>query len=292
MKIPERLRSVIPIKRWRNPPPLVSVIRLSGVIGSGGLRGGLTLASLAQVIERAFAPDGQKAVALLINSPGGSPVQSSLIAGRIRQMAAEKKVPVLAFCEDVAASGGYWLACAADEIFADESSIIGSVGVIYAGFGFQDLIARHGIERRVHTAGTRKSVLDPFRPEDPEDIDLLRGIQGDIHDAFKAMVRARRGERLKGDEAELFSGAFWAGRGALERGLIDGLGDVRSVMRARFGKEVRLRLVSAQRGWLPWRRGLSDEALGRSFAAGITADTVAAALSTLDERAMWARYGL
>jgi len=292
MKIPERLRSVLPFKRWRNPPPLVSVVRLSGVIGAGGLRGGLTLASLAPVIERAFAPARQKAVAFLINSPGGSPVQSSLIAGRIRQLAAEKKVPVFAFCEDVAASGGYWLACAADEIFADESSIVGSVGVIYAGFGLQDLIARHGIERRVHTAGARKSVLDPFRPEDPEDIALLRGIQGDIHDAFKAMVRTRRGERLKGDEAELFSGAFWAGRGALERGLIDGLGDVRSVIRARFGEEVRFRPVSAQRGWLPWRRSLSEEALGRSFAAGIAADTVSAALAALDERAMWARYGL
>ena len=244
------------IERLRGTP-IVAVVRLTGVIGPmGPLRGGLSLAGLAPTLERAFSLGGIKAVALAVNSPGGSPVQSSLIAKRIRALAAEKKLPVFAFAEDVAASGGYWLATAGDEIFADESSIVGSIGVISAGFGFQDLLQRVGVERRVHTAGARKSMLDPFRPENAEDIARLEALQRDIHDGFKAQVRSSRGARLKGDDDTLFSGEFWTGRRALELGLIDGIGDLRSVMRARFGEKVRFRVVGAPTGWLRRRLGL------------------------------------
>ena len=237
--------------------PTVAVIRLSGVIGSfGPWPGGLSLSGLARTLERAFAMRGLSAVALAINSPGGSPVQSSLIAKRIRALAAEKKLPVFAFAEDVAASGGYWLACAADEIHADESSIVGSIGVISASFGFQDLLQRVGVERRVHTAGARKSMLDPFRPENPEDVARLEAIQRDIHAQFMVHVRERRGVRLKGDDEMLFSGEFWTAPRALELGLIDGIGDLRGVMRARYGDKVRLRVVGERGSWLRRRLGL------------------------------------
>jgi signal peptide peptidase SppA len=286
MDAPDWMRRMLP--GLGEPKPLVSVVRLSGAIGVGGpFRRSLTLQDLAGTLARAFAPKRQAAVALIVNSPGGSPVQSSLIGARIRGLADEKKVPVIAFCEDVAASGGYWLACAADEVFADESSIVGSIGVISAGFGLHGLIGRYGVERRVYTAGSRKGVLDPFRPEDPEDVALLRSIQGDVHDAFKRWVRERRGDRLKGDEEELFSGAFWSGRGALERGLVDGIGHARQVLRERFGKDVRLRPVTAERGWRAWRRGPLS-ALPERVAGGLAAGVAAAA----EERALWGRYGL
>jgi signal peptide peptidase SppA len=270
-----------PIERLRGTP-VVAVVRLSGVIGQmGPLRGGLSLAGLAPILERAFSLGGIKAVALAVNSPGGSPVQSSLIAKRIRALAAEKKLPVFAFAEDVAASGGYWLATAADEIFADESSVIGSIGVISAGFGFQDLLQRAGVERRIHTAGARKSMLDPFRPENAEDIVRLESLQRDIHDGFKAQVRGSRGARLKGDDDTLFSGEFWTGRRALDLGLIDGIGDLRAVMRARFGDKVRLRVVGAPTGWLRRRLGLGGpEEWARDL------------LAAAEERALWARFGL
>jgi serine protease SohB len=262
--------------------PIVAVVRLNGVIGPlGPWRGGLSLAGLASTLERAFSLRGIKAVALAVNSPGGSPVQSSLIAKRIRALAAEKKLPVFAFAEDVAASGGYWLATAGDEIFADDSSIVGSIGVISAGFGFQDLLRRAGVERRIHTAGARKSMLDPFQPENAEDVARLEALQREIHDSFKAQVRARRGARLKGDDATLFSGEFWTGRGALELGLVDGIGDLRSVMRARFGDKVRLRVVGAPTGWLRRRLGLSAP---EEWPRGV--------LAAAEERALWARYGL
>jgi signal peptide peptidase SppA len=268
---------------WRKRAPTVAVLRLSGVIGQlGPLRAGLTGQSLDQSIERAFAPKRLVAVALVINSPGGSPVQSSLIHKRIREVAEKRKLPVLAFAEDVAASGGYWLALAGDEIFADENSIVGSIGVISAGFGFQDAIARLGIERRLYTAGSRKSLLDAFQPEDPEAVARLKAIQVDIHDSFKALVRARRGDRLKGDEDEIFSGEAWTGRRALELGLIDGLGDVRQVLKARWGKDVRIRPVTIQR--LPWWRRL-----GRAEAA---ASLPAQALAAIEERNLWSRFGL
>lgn len=284
----ESLLSRLPFRRWIKAPPTVSVVRLTGIIGqTGALRPGLTMAALAPVLERAFDRKGQAAVALVVNSPGGSPVQSSLIAGRIRALAAEKKVPVLAFTEDVAASGGYWLACAADEIWVDESSILGSIGVISAGFGFQDFIARHGIERRLHTSGERKSMLDPFRPERSEDVERLKAIQAEIHDSFKALVRERRAGRLKADDGELFSGAFWTGRRAVDLGLADGIGDLRSTLRRRFGDKVRLRLIEGDRRWLRRRLGMGA-AMGGDWAG----QAVAAALAAVEERALWGRFGL
>jgi len=278
--------SKLPFGPWRERGPVVSVVRLSGAIGvASPLRPGLSLAAVAPLLERAFARRGQAAVALLVNSPGGSPVQSALIAKRIRDLAEEKKVPVLAFCEDVAASGGYWLACAADEIFADESSIVGSIGVVSASFGLHEFIERHGIERRVHTAGDKKVLLDPFAPEREDGVAHLKAIQAEIHESFKAMVRARRGAKLTGPEEELFSGAFWAGRRALEYGLIDGIGDARGTLRARFGEKVRFAVVQEHRPW--WRR-LPARSDTRSWAA----DFAGAALGAVEERALWARFGL
>ena len=286
----QSLLAKLPFGPWRSRGPLVSVVRLDGVIGHvGPLRRGLTLAHVAPLLERAFAPKEQAAVALVVNSPGGSPVQSSLIGKRIRDLAAEKKVPVLAFCEDVAASGGYWLACAADEIFADESSIVGSIGVVYSGFGLHEFIQRHGVERRLHTAGDKKVLLDPFSPEREDGVAHLKSIQAEIHDSFKAMVRARRGDRLRGSEEELFSGAFWAGRRALDHGLIDGIGDLRGTLRARYGEKVRLRVVGEQQSWL--RRRLHMGVKGGWAAQGAAA-LADAALSAVEERALWARYGL
>ncbi|PIW27006.1 MAG: S49 family peptidase [Rhodospirillales bacterium CG15_BIG_FIL_POST_REV_8_21_14_020_66_15] len=269
------------------PPPVVAVLRLSGVIGSiGAFRRGLSLSGQADAIERAFKLRNLQAVALAVNSPGGSPVQSSLIAGHIRQLAEEKQVPVVAFCEDVAASGGYWLACAADEIYADASSIIGSIGVVSGGFGLQGLIEKLGVERRLHTAGEKKAMLDPFQPEKPADVKHLKDIQGDIHLAFKDMVRARRGKRLKGAEKELFSGAFWAGAKALELGLVDGLGDIRSVMRERFGEDVKLKVVGERRGWLRRLR------FGATSEVPAGADWAGQLVAAVEERLTWSRFGL
>jgi signal peptide peptidase SppA len=268
----------------RKPRPIVvPAIRLSGVIGGTGLAGrGLSLAGIEGALDAAFARKRSPAVALLINSPGGSPVQSALIAGRIRALAAEKGLPVLAFVEDVAASGGYWLACAADEIFADPSSIVGSIGVVTAGFGFQEAIARLGIERRVHTTGARKALLDPFRPERPDDLDLLRDIQGDILARFVEHVRGRRGDRLKGENAELFDGRVWTGDAALRQGLIDGLGEARATIRARYGQDAKLALANPRRGWLRRRLRL------RAEPAHMLEDMFA----VLEARAHWQRFGL
>lgn len=270
-----------------DPPPTVAVIRLSGVIGAmGGFRRGLSLASQAGVIERAFKLRNLQAVALAINSPGGSPVQSALIAGRIRQLADEKQVPVIAFAEDVAASGGYWLACAADEIYADASSIIGSIGVVSGGFGLQGLIEKLGVERRLHTSGEKKAMLDPFQPEKPAEVKHLKDLQGDIHMAFKDMVRQRRGDRLKGPEKDLFSGAFWTGMKAMDLGLIDGLGDIRSVLRARYGDKVKLRLVAERRGFLGRLR------FGGVFRGATGPDWAGQAVAAIEERLIWNRFGL
>lgn len=259
--------------------PLVSVLRLSGAIGTG--RRGLFLETLEEDITRAFAPTDLAAVALSINSPGGSPVQSALIARRIRALATEKSVPVLAFVEDVAASGGYWLACAADEITADVCSIIGSIGVVSAGFGFTGLIDKLGVDRRVHTAGTSKSMLDPFQVERPEEVAHLKSLQADMHEAFKQWVRDRRDARLKAPETELFEGAFWTGQRSLELGLVDRLGDMRSTLRERFGEKVQIRMVNPPRG----------PGLGRFI--GLDSGSLAAGVAdTLAERAMFARYGM
>ncbi len=264
--------------------PTVPVIRLSGVIASsGGLLSGrsLSIDSVAPLLKRAFEMRGAKAVALAINSPGGSPVQSALIAQRIRLHAAEKNLPVIAFVEDVAASGGYWLACAADEIIVDPSSIVGSIGVISAGFGFQELIARHGIERRVHTSGERKAMLDPFRPENPEDVERLKRLQAEIHEGFKDWVRERRGRLLKADEAALFNGEFWTGKRGLELGLADSLGELRATLQARYGAEVRLPVIG------PRRRLLSRFGL----AAGLD-EIGPATIAAVEERLHRQRFGL
>lgn len=239
--------------------PRVAVIRLSGTIGGAGRGGGLNDAALAPLIERAFRRGRPVAVALAINSPGGSPVQSSLIAARIRRLADETDMPVHAFVEDVAASGGYWLACAADRIWADESSILGSIGVISAGFGFHQLIDRWGIERRVHTAGRSKSTMDPFRPENPEDVARLHTILEPIHQAFKDHVRARRGTRLA-EGRDLFTGEFWAGREAVALGLADGIGHLVPKMKALYGDKLRFE-VHGMRLPLLRRLGLSAETL-------------------------------
>lgn len=271
------------LEALRPAPPTVAVLPLNGVIGSlGPGRRGLTIAALADPIERAFKLRNLKAVALAINSPGGSPVQSSLIHRRIRALAAEKAVPVIAFTEDVAASGGYWLALAADEIIADENSIVGSIGVIYAGFGLKNLIERFGIERRLHTSGERKSMLDPFLAEKPEDVERLKLLQGEIHESFRALVRDRRRGKLKAAEEVLFSGEFWTGRRAQTLGLVDGLGDLRGVMRTRYGEDVRLRVMKAERGWL---RTILRQETGRS-------DWGAEMIAAAEERLLWSRYGL
>ncbi|MCG8507697.1 MAG: S49 family peptidase [Rhodospirillales bacterium] len=288
MRLPSP-RNLVPVRRYREPAPVVGVLRLAGVIGqTGPWRKGLSLATLAGPIERVFKLKHLKAVALAINSPGGSPVQSALIARRVRAMADEKEIPVVAFAEDVAASGGYWLACAADEIFADENSIVGSIGVISGGFGFPELLKRIGVERRLHTAGERKAILDPFSREKAEDVEHLREIQGDIHDSFKTMVRDRRGKKLKAPDEELFSGAFWTGRKAADMGLIDGIGDLRSVMRERFGEKVKLRLVGAEKSWVRRRFGFS----GPSWSGSESADWAGGLLAAVEERMLWNRFGL
>ncbi|NWG26291.1 MAG: S49 family peptidase [Pseudorhodoplanes sp.] len=271
-------------------PPVVPVVRLSGLIGlSTPLRPGITLAGLARNLDRAFETKRARAVALAINSPGGSPVQSHLIFQRIRQLAEEKKLPVYAFIEDAGASGDYMLACAGDRIYCDPSSVVGSIGVVGATFGLDKAIGKLGIERRVYASGDRKVSLDPFLPENPDDVARLKAIQRDIHESFIALVKSSRGEKLKGPESALFSGEYWAGAKALELGLVDGLGDMRSVLRKEFGDKV-LTPVIAERGWLARRfagsTGLSGlEALQKPRLA----DDV---LSALEARALWARYGL
>ncbi len=266
--------------RFRKSVPVIHHVRFHGAIGIGTpLRPAITAKDTTDVLERAFSRKGIAGVALSINSPGGSAVQSALIHTRIRALAEKYKVPVFAFCEDVAASGGYWLACAADEIYADGSSIVGSIGVLAAGFGFVDAIEKLGIERRVHTAGENKSILDPFQPERKEDVKRLKALQADVHEAFKAAVRTRREGKLKGDEKELFSGAFWAGRQALEFGLIDGLGHLHDVLQRKFGEKVAIRTISAGSGW-----GLKRLGLGTDFAGSL--------LEAMELRALWARFGL
>lgn len=264
--------------------PTVGVIRLAGVIGTVGVgRKGLTLADMAEPIERAFKIKNVKAVALQVNSPGGSPVQSDLIAGRIRQWADEKNVPVIAFCEDAAASGGYWLATAADEIYVRPSSIVGSIGVVSSGFGFVEAIEKLGVERRVHTAGPNKSRLDPFKPENPEDIERLKEIQSDIHADFIEQVKRRRGGKLTGEEDVLFSGDFWAGRKAVDLGLADGVGELRQLMRERYGDKVRFKPTVRPKGRLQRLLGL-----GSLIPASLADD----ALSTAEQRLWWQRLGL
>jgi len=282
LEFPAFLRPLLPA-RFRTRPKRVAVVRLSGVIGAvSPIRRGLSIAAVAGSLEQAFGLKGVAAVAIVVNSPGGSPAQSHLIHRRIRALAEEKRVPVLAFVEDAAASGGYMIACAADEIVADPTSVVGSIGVVSAGFGFDRLIERIGIERRVHTQGEAKAMLDPFRPEDPADVARLKVIQADVQAVFTELVRSRRPNLKPGEN--LFTGAVWTGRGALELGLVDGLGDVRSTLRARFGEDVEIRLIAEARGSFiarllrraaPGGTGLADEAI-----------------VAIEERAAWARLGL
>jgi signal peptide peptidase SppA len=284
----EAVRPLVP-KRWRGGAAIVPVVRLAGTIGlSTPLRPGLTLANVARPLDRAFSTRRASAVALLINSPGGSPVQSHLIHLRIRQLSAEHKLPVIAFAEDVAASGGYMLACAADEIICDDSTIIGSIGVIGGSFGFSKLIDKLGIERRLYTSGERKAMLDPFLPEKPEDVERLKSVQRDIHEDFIALVKAARGGRLTGPENDLFSGEFWTGRKAVTLGVADGIGDLRTVLRQRFGETVQTPLIGPERSLFGRVRpgvSLRERLFGDvSFAEDL--------ISALEERALWSRYGL
>ena len=268
--------------------PVVPVVRLSGTIGvATPLRPGLMLSSTARTLERAFAVRGARAVALVINSPGGSPSQSHLIFRRIRQLAEEKKLPVYAFVEDVGASGGYMLACAGDEIFCDPYSIVGSIGVVGGTFGFVDLMHKLGIERRVYTAGERKVMLDPFQPEKPEDVARIKAVQADMHANFIALVKARRGTRLTGADETMFSGEFWTADKAIELGLADRIGELRSAMRERFGPKVKLPLIEAERSFLG--RRLSGVGFSRALSGEGLADGF---ISAAEARALWSRYGL
>lgn len=275
-------------KRFRSEETVIPVVRLNGVIMAGGggpLRQTLSLAGVAPLLEKAFGQKDAPAVAIVVNSPGGSPVQSRLIFQRIRDLAAEKGKHVVVACEDVAASGGYMIACAGDEIIADPSTVVGSIGVVSGGFGFVGLIDKLGIERRVHTAGQNKATLDPFRPERPEDVEHLKALQLDVHKVFIDLVKERRGTRLAADNPELFTGLFWSGVRGVELGLVDRLSDLRTVLRERFGPNVELRSVQQKRGLFGLRGGQRGV---ESFGAGLASGLVQAA----EERAIWARYGL
>jgi signal peptide peptidase SppA len=263
--------------------PRVSVVRLNGVIGQGGLGGGpgLTLSGVADVLERAFSTGAPKAVAIAINSPGGSPVQSALIHDRIRALAAEHQVKVFAFAEDVAASGGYMLLLAGDEMFAHEFSVVGSIGVVSGSFGFDRLIERIGVDRRVYTAGASKTMLDPFKPEKPEDVAKLKAILASVHEGFIARVKARRGAALAGGEEALFEGAVWTGPKARELGLVDGVGDLKAELRRRFGADTEFRLFAPQSAFGLFGRGKPG-----------VAQSPDAWLQALENRALWAQYGL
>jgi signal peptide peptidase SppA len=280
-----KIRDQLNIGRLWRRGPVVSVLRFEGVIMPRSRRGGLSLASHAAAIEKAFRASGLVAVAIVINSPGGSPVQSALLYRRIRQLAEEKRIPVIAFAEDVAASGGYWLALAGDEIFGEETSLLGSIGVISAGFGFHHLIGRLGIERRLHAVGERKSLLDPFLPEEASDVARLTALQADIHQSFKDHVRRRRAGKINEADENLFTGDVWTGRMALDRGLIDGIGDIRSVMRARYGDKVRLRQVSAERRRWPLPSRLP-------FICRQPSSILAEFADWIEARLLWARFGL
>jgi signal peptide peptidase SppA len=286
----DRLKEYVPA-RLRGGPA-VPVVRLSGVIGAvTPLRPGLTLSGVARMLERAFATKNAKAVALVINSPGGSPVQSRQIYLRIRQLAAEKKLPVLVFVEDVAASGGYMIACAGDEIFCDPSSILGSIGVVGGSFGFQDLIKRIGVERRLYTAGSHKAMLDPFLPENPDDVARLKALQREIHAIFIALVKGSRGGRLKGEDDVLFTGEYWAGETSVTLGLADAIGDLRSTLRARYGDKVAMPLIAPASGMLAGLLGRRSPGAGSLAALDGIAGLPDELISALETRAIWAKFG-
>ena len=284
------LKSYLP-EAFTKRAPVVPVLRFSGPIGVvTPLRPGLSLSTSAFAIDKAFSMSGAKAVAIQVNSPGGSAVQSMLIYKRIRALATEKDLKVYVFAEDVAASGGYFLALAGDEIYADPSSIIGSIGVITATFGVNELINRIGVERRVYTAGESKDILDPFLPEKPSDVERIKTLQQDVHKTFIDLVKTRRGAKLDKADVNLFTGEFWSGKRALELGLIDGLSDLRTRMREIYGDEVRLKLVMPSTSWFRRRRSVFAESGGFEFGftpGGFAADLI----SALEARALWSRFG-
>jgi signal peptide peptidase SppA len=261
--------------------PVIPVVRLHGVIASDTRPGRLNIAGVAPLLDRAFAMKAAPAVVIVVNSPGGSPVQSRLIARRIRDLADEKGKPVIVFVEDAAASGGYFIAVAGDEIIADPSSVVGSVGVIFAGFGFVDAIGKLGITRRVHTSGRNKSTLDPFLPEKPEDIDRIKRVEEEIHAVFIEFVKQRRGARLTASDDELFTGEWWTGVSGLKLGLVDALGDLHSELRKRFGERVRIRLIEPRRPFFSLPR-LTIGVIGQGSEL----------VASIEDRALWARLGL
>ena len=282
--------------RFRRRGPVLPVVKLTGTIGVGSpFRPGLSLDTVNSTLERAFSYRGAPAVLLAINSPGGSAVQSALIHNRIRQLADQRKVKVIAFCEDVAASGGYWLASAGDEIYADHASIVGSIGVLYAGFGFVEALDRLGVERRVHTAGESKMMLDPFQPQRPDDVARLKTMQADIHQVFKTLVKTRRDGRLKAEDEELFSGAFWSGGQALELGLVDGLGSLHDVVRQKFGDDAVLKAVTRSGSWMRRLRmppQVAGPMAGHAASGHLAAGVVDGLIDALEARALWRRFGL
>lgn len=273
-------------KRFRRSRVVIPVVKLNGVIAA--TRRGVSLENVGQALEKAFAKSSTKAVVLAINSPGGSPVQSALIHDRIRQLAAKNDIEVLVFCEDVAASGGYWLATAGDEIYANASSIVGSIGVVASGFGFVKAIDKLGIERRVYTAGKNKSILDPFKPEKKADIDRLKSLHLEIHQGFIDQVKSRRGAKLQ-DDTEMFTGAFWTGSKAKELGLIDGIGNMHDVLVEKFGPDVELKVFERGGGLLS-KLGLSSQLdlKNLSLTEGLGQEVI----DSLETRALWQRYGL
>ncbi|MEM5580881.1 S49 family peptidase [Roseibium sp. AS2] len=282
-----KIRSYLP-RPFRDEKTVIPVVRLQGAIGGGGpLRTALSLATAAMPLERAFSVKKAPAVALIVNSPGGSPVQSRLIFKRIRDLAKENQKDVLVFVEDVAASGGYMIAVAGDEIFVDPSSVVGSIGVVAAGFGFTEMIKKIGVDRRVYTAGEKKVILDPFQPEVPEDIEYLKSLQLEIHETFIDLVKSRRSDVLA-DDADLFSGKFWTGRTAIELGLADAIGDLRGVVRERYGDKAEPKLISAPRGLFGRKAGVGIGRSGSRLIEGLGEDL----MSSVEERAMWMRYGL
>lgn len=292
--VSEKLTARLPIFGDRvSAKPVVAVVKLHGVITptpSPLARGAININTVESALTRAFDHDRLRAVALVVNSPGGAPTQSALVAERIRELADRKKVPVLAFCEDVAASGGYWLACAADEIFAHRSSLVGSIGVVSSGFGLSGLLERVGVERRVYTAGAHKVRLDPFRPEKDEDVEWLKGLQGQLHDQFVDWVRTRRGARLA--DEDLFSGEVWTGARAKDLGLVDGVGNLREVIEERY-PDAELSVAEPKRPLLA-RLGIGGPgALGGVFGGGLgPADRALAAVEAVEVRATWSRFGL
>src|SRR6202048_4191195 len=287
----DRLMEYVPA-RLRRGAAIVPVVRLSGLIGAvTPLRPGMTLSGVARMLERAFSMRNAKAVALVINSPGGSPVQSRQIYLRIRQLAVEKELPVLVFVEDVAASGGYMIACAGDEIFCDPSSILGSIGVVGGSFGMTELIKKIGIERRLYTAGEHKGMLDPFLPENPDDVARVKALQREIHAIFIALVKQSRGSRLKGADDVLFSGEYWAGETSVKLGLTDGIGDLRSVLRARFGDKVHTPVIAPSSGLLSGLLGRKSAGAGTLTLPNALAGLPDELISALETRAIWAKYG-